>query len=259
MIQGKETRIDEVVAALSRRIESGEHVAGQRLPSEREIAEELQTSRVTVRAALLRLQADNLIDIIPRSGTFVRSSSAKAIIGRSQLTLATSPELKRHGSFIRAMEAQGRHVHVRFLEPSSIMFAGDEIGAKLQISPQTRVLRRYRIHLVDRVPYRILDSYYLASLLGDLVGKDEGYIPLFKWLREHTGVRAAHAFEQLQCRMPTAQEAALLNIARGQPVVDLDRWVWADDNTLFEYTHIIANGALHEFTYAYKLDEEAST
>lgn len=259
MIQGKETRIDEVVATLSRRIESGEYVAGQRLPSEREIAEELQTSRVTVRAALLRLQADNLIEVIPRSGAFVRSSSAKAIIGRSQLTLATSPELKRHGSFIRAMEAQGRHVHVRFLDPSSIMPAGDEIGAKLQTSPQIPVLRRYRIHLVDRVPYRILDSYYLASLLGELVGKDEGYIPLFKWLREHTGVRAAHVFEQLQCRMPTAQEAVLLNIARGQPVVDLDRWVWADDDTLFEYTHIVANGALHEFTYAYELDEEAST
>jgi GntR family transcriptional regulator len=259
MIQGKETRIDEVVTALSRRIESGEYVAGQRLPSEREIAEELQTSRVTVRAALLRLQADNLLDIIPRSGAFVRSSSAKAIIGRPQLTLATSPELKRHGSFIRAMEAQGRHVHVRFLEPSLILPAGDEIGAKLQTSPQTSVLRRYRMHLVDRVPYRILDSYYLASLLGDLVGKDEGYIPLFKWLREHTAVRAACAFEQLQCRMPTAQEAILLNIARGQPVVDLNRWVRADDDTLFEYTHIVANGALHEFTYAYELDEEAST
>ena len=71
---------------------------------------------------------------------------------------------------------------------------------------------------------------------------------LFKWLREHTGVRAARAFEQLQCRMPTAQEAILLNIARGQPVVDLNRWVRADDDTLFEYTHIVANGALHEIS-----------
>src|SRR5260370_19238667 len=115
MIRGKETRIDEVVAALSHRIESGEYVAGQRLPSEREIAEELQTSRVTVRAALLRLQADNLLDIIPRSGAFLRSSSARAVIGWSQLTLATSPEFKRPGAFIRAMDAQGRHLHVRFL------------------------------------------------------------------------------------------------------------------------------------------------
>lgn len=48
-------------------------------------------------------------------------------------------------------------------------------------------------------------------------------------------------------------------IARGQPVVDLDLWVWADNETLFEYTHMVANGALHEFTYIYELDEEAST
>ena len=58
--------------------------------------------------------------------------------------------------------------------------------------------------------------------------------------------------------MPSAEEATLLNISRGQPVVDMDRWVWADDNTLFEYTHIVANAALHEFSYSYDLDEEAS-
>jgi DNA-binding GntR family transcriptional regulator len=156
------------------------------------------------------------------------------------------------------MERQGRQTLVRFIEPSSIIPAGNEVGAKMSIDPSTTVLRRYRVHLVDRVPYRILDSYYLACLLGDLLGKDEGYIPLFRWLREHTGVRAAHARERLNCRMPSAEEATLLNISRGQPVVDMDRWVWGDNGTLFEYTHVVANGALHEFSYSYNLDEEAS-
>lgn len=128
----------------------------------------------------------------------------------------------------------------------------------MEISPDTKVLHRYRTHLVDRVPYRILDSYYLASLLGDLLGKDEGYIPLFKWLREHTGLRAARALERLNCRMPSPTEAALLNISRGQPVTHMDRWVWADGGTLFEYTHIVANSALHEFVYSYEIEEEAS-
>ena len=126
------------------------------------------------------------------------------------------------------------------------------------ISPQTKVLRRYRVHLVERIPYRILESYYLASLAGDLLGKDEGYIPLFKWLREHTGLRAARAFEKINVRMPSAEEALLLNISRSQPTVDMDRWVWADDDTLFEYTHIVANAALHEYSYSYDIDEEAS-
>ena len=255
----KETRIDEVVGQLVRRIEAGDYVAGQRLPAERELAEELHTSRVTVRAALLRLQAENLVDIVPRSGAFVRSNSAKVVIGTATLpSIATSPELKQHGSFIRAMDAQGRQTLVRFIEPSTFLPVGNDIGGKMGIDPDTQVLRRYRVHLVERVPYRILDSYYLASLLGALLGKDDGYIPLFKWLREHTGLKASRAYEQLQSRMPTANEAALLHIARNQPVIDLDRWVWADDGTLFEYTRIIANASLHEFTYSYEIDEEAS-
>jgi DNA-binding GntR family transcriptional regulator len=247
----KETKIDEIVEELQKRVLRGFYAAGQRLPSEREIAEELNVSRVTVRAALLRLQAENILDIVPRGGAFVRSAGAKAII-------ASGPELKQSGSFIRAMEQQGRQTLVRFVESSSIIPAGNEIGAKMNVDPSVSVLRRYRVHLVDRVPYRILDSYYLASLLGDLLGKDEGYVPLFKWLREHSGVKAAHARERLNCRMPSAEEAGLLNISRGQPVIDMDRWVWGDNKTLFEYTHVVANGALHEFAYSYDIDEEAS-
>ncbi len=253
----KDTKIDEVVAAIHQRISRGEYVAGQRLPSERDIAEELGVSRVTVRNALLRLQAENTIDIVPRGGAFVRAPNAKITIGPSN-SISTGLELKRAGSFVRAMEGQGRQTLVRFIEPSSIIAAGNDIGSKMGTGAKTKLLRRYRVQLVDRVPYRILDSYYLASWLGDLLGKDEGYIPLFKWLREHTGRKPVRAFEKINCRMPLETEATLLNIGRNQPVVDMDRWVWADDDTLFEYTHIIANAALHEYTYTYDIDEEAS-
>jgi DNA-binding GntR family transcriptional regulator len=58
--------------------------------------------------------------------------------------------------------------------------------------------------------------------------------------------------------MPSAEEATILNISRGQPIVDMDRWVRGDDGRLFEYTHIVANSALHEFVYSYDLDEEVS-
>ncbi len=258
MIEEKDTKIDEAITELRKRIDQGKYVAGQRLPSEREITEELNVSRATVRAALLRLQAQNIIDIVPRGGAFVRSPSAKVVVGPSNPTIAKGLELKRAGSFIRAMEAQGRQTLVRFIEPSSIIPAGDEIGEKMGVGADTKVLRRYRVHLIDKVPYRILDSYYLASLLGDLLGKDEGYTPLFKWLHEHTGLKATKAFEKINIRMPSAEEATLLNISRGQPVVDMDRWVWANDDTLFEYSHIVANAALHEYTYSYDIDEEAS-
>lgn len=84
----KETKIDEIVAELSGRIAQGYYVAGRRLPSERELAEALHVSRVTIRSALLRLQAENLLDIVPRGGAFVRSTSTK-------VSIASGPELYR--------------------------------------------------------------------------------------------------------------------------------------------------------------------
>ncbi len=260
MLEEKDTKTDEVATELKNRINHGVYAAGQRLPSEREITEELNVSRATVRGALSRLQAENIIDIIPRGGAIVRSPSTKILVGPenpSNPSKAGALEL-RAGSFIRAMEAQGKQTLVRFIEPSSIIPAGTKIGDKLETSSDTKILRRYRVHLVDRIPYRILDSYYLASFVGDLLGKDEGYIPLFKWMYEHTGQRAARAYERLNIRMPSAEEAALLNISRTQPVVDMDRWVWSDKNVLFEYTRIIANAALHEYAYTYDIGEEAS-
>jgi GntR family transcriptional regulator len=260
MAEDKDTKIDDIANALRNRIHQGIYVAGQRLPSERELKEEFNVSRGTVREALSRLQAENVIDIIPRGGAIVRAPSSKVVIGppAAPPSKAKGLELKRAGSFIRAMEAEGKESLVRFIEPSALIPMGVDIAAKMQASVETEVLRRYRVHLVDKVPYRILDSYYLASLLGGLLGKDEGYIPLFKWMYEHTGERAAKAYERLNIRMPEASEASLLNISRTQPVVDMDRWVWSDKETLFEYSHIIANAALHEYAYTYDIDEEAS-
>ena len=78
-IDNKDTKIDEVAAELNNRIERGIYVAGQRLPSEREISEELDVSRATVRGALLRLQAENTIDIVPRGGAFVHLPARKSL------------------------------------------------------------------------------------------------------------------------------------------------------------------------------------
>jgi DNA-binding GntR family transcriptional regulator len=257
-----DTKIDQAASILRKRILDGFYVVGQRLPSERELAEELEVSRPTIRAALLRLQVENLIDIVPRGGSIVRTPASKVTMGPSD-PKAKGLELKRAGSFIRAMQKEGKQVIVRFLEPSSIIPMGQEISEKMQDDPSTEVLRRYRVHLVDRVPYRILDSYYLASLLGGLLGHDDNYYPLFKWLRENKGVRPIHGYEKLNIRMPSAEEAAILNISRNQPVVEMDRWVWGvhedrpEEEILFEYTKNIANAALHEFAYDYDIDEEA--
>jgi DNA-binding FadR family transcriptional regulator len=63
---------ERVIRQLTRLIEDGALQPGDRLPSERELSEELQVSRGTIREAVQFLQTLGLLEIRHGSGTFVR-------------------------------------------------------------------------------------------------------------------------------------------------------------------------------------------
>lgn len=258
------TKLREVITALRDQLKN-HYVAGQKLPSERNLATEMNASRGTIRAALQQLQQENYIDIVPNSGAFVRFPVQKMTMGNvDALPKNNGPELQEVGSFIHLAREQGREVSIRYLEPSEIRPAGDEISKKMNIKPDDNVLRRYRVQVVDRIPYRILTTYLLGSLTKELEGQEDHKIPLFDWLQENKGLYASEVSERLNCRMPNEKECFLLNISRNQPVVEMDRWIWGIDKKtekkiLFEYSKIIANSSLHDFTYTYTIEKSKNT
>ncbi len=255
------TKIDEVKEILARRIEEGAYAPGQRLPSERELAEEMKASRPTIRAALLRLQSENKVDIVPRSGVYVRFSTTKVTVGSANPPLLLAgTEKERRTDSTEVHESREPYTFTRLSEPPSLRAAGKEIGQKLNIGPEVEVWHCRGVHVVSQVPFHLFDSYYPASLLeGWRKEDDEEFIPVLRWLREKKGMRPTRAAERLNVRMPTAEEAAALRIARSQPVLEMDRWVWACDGKkkelLCEYSRIVFNASLHQFVYEYPLRE----
>ncbi|MEW9031897.1 MAG: GntR family transcriptional regulator [Planifilum fimeticola] len=254
------TKIDEVKEILARRIEEGAYAPGQRLPSERELAEEMKTSRPTIRAALLRLQSENKVDIVPRSGVYVRFSTTKVTVGSAspRLFLAGTGG-KQQTESMQVRESREPYAFTLFSEPPTLRAAGKEIGEKLNIDPEVEVWHCRGVHVVSQVPFRVFDSYYPASLMeGWRKEGDEEIIPASRWLRDTKGMRPSRAVERLNVRMPTAEEAAALRIARSQPVLEMDRWMWAKDSKkeiLYEYSRIVFNASLHQFVYEYPLRE----
>jgi DNA-binding FadR family transcriptional regulator len=66
---------ERVIRQLTKLIEGGVLEPGDQLPSERELSEELQVSRGTVREAVQFLQALGLVEIRHGTGTFVRPAT----------------------------------------------------------------------------------------------------------------------------------------------------------------------------------------
>jgi GntR family transcriptional repressor for pyruvate dehydrogenase complex len=77
----KKIRIyEEVVGQLHQLIEAGKLQAGDRLPSERELAETFRVSRTSVREAIKTLETERLVVTRPGSGTFIAAMNVEAII-----------------------------------------------------------------------------------------------------------------------------------------------------------------------------------
>src|SRR5215469_16087368 len=66
----------QVAATIERAITQGEYQPGQRLASERDLAEELGVSRPTVRRAVIALEMRGLLESRQGSGIYVRRRTA---------------------------------------------------------------------------------------------------------------------------------------------------------------------------------------
>lgn len=70
-------RYRKIADHLAARIEAGEYAPGSRLPSERELVEELQVSRPTLREALIALEIMGFVKVRGGSGIYVTESGGQ--------------------------------------------------------------------------------------------------------------------------------------------------------------------------------------
>lgn len=68
---GKQSAKQRFISFVEQKILSGEFAVEQKLPPERELAEQTGISRIIVHAALVELATKNVLRIVPRQGTYV--------------------------------------------------------------------------------------------------------------------------------------------------------------------------------------------
>lgn len=90
---GRKTRLyEDVITQIKERISQGQLAPGDRLPSERELAESLGVSRTAVREAMSALQAQGIVDVRHGSGMSVARLDQRSLVEPLALLLLTSRE-----------------------------------------------------------------------------------------------------------------------------------------------------------------------
>lgn len=225
--------------------------AGERLPSENELAERFGTSRPTVRRAIALLKAEGLVNTEQGRGAFVRPKPHVRL-------LLSGENFRRHrraglSGFNAQVEEQGQAPEQRLLEVGWVA-APREVALRLDVDEDARVVVRRRLFVVNGEPVAFCDSYYPADVADGTPLAEPERIPggaygLIEDSAGPVGRRLKRSVDDLVCRMPTPEEVDGLKLAPGVPVVRTLRTVYDSQGRTVEVQDTVAAADKHQFRY----------
>jgi len=203
-------------------IERGLIRDNEALPSERELAEKYELSRDTVRKAVRYLEERGVIYSDHGRGTFV----APAIVRRMSRFI---------DSFSQDTQHRGGVPGQKILEVETVA-ASMGIAGILGIEPGHPLLRVRRVRLIDRAPVGLHDAYFPLPRGARLERSElEAAESLYRLLTEKFGFAPAEAVENLCAGAADAEDASLLGVAVGAPVLVCERVTLSDRREPVEY------------------------
>ncbi|MBB6099202.1 GntR family transcriptional regulator [Deinobacterium chartae] len=214
----------QVQQMLQDMIEGTEYAPGDKIPSERELAEQLGVSRMTVRRAMDNLVRMGLLERDSTAGTRVSAPQVDRLLGDPQLHSITQMVAAAGG------QAGGRLLDFQFAPAPS------KVSARLEVPLGSPVAVIRRLRLVNDLPFCLETSYLPAARVAGLAAEDlAGNASLYRVLEERFGIRAGVGESVISVSHATSFEAGALGLLEGDPVL-LYRTVVRDEaDRPFEY------------------------
>lgn len=251
----------ELADKLAERIRSGEYAPGQQLPHIRDLVEAGEGSKSTVHAAYKALEAEGLVTSSRGHGTVVRQQAPLKRLGIARYDKAKW----RDGdevAFIADRVASGR-AYQRGEQTQSIsrVLATPLVAAAHGLPEGSEVYARARLVKEGDQPTHTLTSYYrpehvegtrLVDPTPGPAGRGGGFRVLYD-----AGYEIDHMREELFARIAAPEEAALLELAPGEWVVELHRTTYIADGTVVEFAVGIHAASRFAWAYDFKVPDSA--
>jgi GntR family transcriptional regulator len=214
--------------ALREAIDQGVFGPAEALPAERQLAAELDISRITVRKAIDGLVEEGLLVRRPGSGNFINTRVEKNF---AKLT-----------SFSEDMRARGRTPRSVWLKRSEGLVTPEE-ALRLRLSPGAAVYRFNRIRYADEIPMCLEYATVAASCLPSLDAVD---VSMYEAL-EAAGNRPVRALQRLSALLLNAEQARLLQSKEGDAGLCVERLGFLRDGRAVEFCRSYFRGDLYDF------------
>jgi GntR family transcriptional regulator len=195
---------------LVQRIDSGQWRPGELIPNEFQLASEYKVSQGTIRKALIALEAEKLIDRQQGKGTYVAQHTSEnslfhffRLVGLNDARLTPTSRVLSQ-TLVRATR---------------------DMAARLEIPAATELHCITRVRTLLQQP-AIFERIYTPRQLMPTLKIETGRImddEMYVIYQQRFGVTIAHASERLSAVAATREQAKLLDVAPGSPLLEITR------------------------------------
>lgn len=197
-------RYEEVAQFILENINNNHYPTGTKLPSEYELADDFNVSRLTVRKAIDLLIKQNILIKEKRRGTYVMTPHNKIQSGRSGLV-----------GFTESAKLHGKHPNTQVISFEAMSQLPKNISQALDQSTETTYHIK-RLRSFDNDPMTVEEIYIKEALLPNL-SKEDLEASLFEKIEQTIDISYSH--QEIEAIVMTEELATLLEGAVGDPVL----------------------------------------
>lgn len=226
----------QIEQILSRQIRENALKPGDPLPTEAEMCQQYQVSRMTARKAVDYLVRQGLVERFRGRGTFV---------ARPDTQVKVQLPLDQHLTSSEVANSTQRKIVNQLLHFSQ-QPATDDIADALQIAENTPVHNMVRLRLIDGTPFVYEQSWMNLALFPDLSAQALSQSK-YAYLKSK-GYDAVGSHKEIFAELPSSEVREALGLARDEPVLRASVVAFFADRVPFELSNVYYNQRRYTFT-----------
>ena len=194
------------------RIATGELRPNDRVPSEHELVDAMNVSRMTANRALRELNDEGYVERIAGRGTFVSDLRAQSHLVAVQ-------------NIADEIAARG-HAHACTVLRQSRQRARGEVAKALHVEQGADVFHLLLVHAENGTPVQVEDRHVLASFAPDCLGQDFTAVTPSAYLSSVAPLQEAE--QVVRASMPNPAVRKHLAMGEGEPTLVIVRRTWSN-------------------------------
>lgn len=225
----------QIYEYLHRIIAQGKFEIRDKLPTEMELAEKFNVSRMTSKKALDKLVIEGMVVRKKGKGTFLTLREPQGFLYNLDITTGFFKDIRNYG-----LHPTSKTIEVKVLEPS------DRISTLLELSEEDRVIYTLRVFYVDDEPIMIEKNFMSYAEFGGLLKEDlEGL--RYPLLKEKFGVIPHHSNQTFSAVLASKKEKSIFKVSAPFPCIELEFLVFDEQNVPIEIGYYTYRGDRYRF------------